>query len=81
MYETLCGREEMSKAVDLGDYIRIPADMRDLNYTNYVQMDGPRLSDHEYNSNNTRQLNVEELMQLLLSLDYVQQELSSIHQK
>ncbi|MCX7386130.1 MAG: polysaccharide biosynthesis protein [Planctomycetales bacterium] len=81
MYETLCGREEMSKAVDLGDYYRIPADMRDLNYTNYVQMDGPRLLDHEYNSNNTRQLNVEELMQLLLSLDYVQQELGTIHQK
>lgn len=81
MYETLCGREEMSKAVDLGDYYRIPADMRDLNYTNYVQMDGPRLSDHEYNSNNTQQLNVEELMQLLLSLDYVQQELGTIHQK
>jgi UDP-N-acetylglucosamine 4,6-dehydratase len=81
MYESLCGREEMSKAVDLGDYYRVPADMRDLNYTNYVQMDGPRLLDHEYNSNNTRQLGVEELKQLLLSLDYVQKELGSVSQR
>lgn len=81
MYESLCGREEMSKAVDLGDYYRIPADMRDLNYTNYVQMDGPRLSNHEYNSNNTRQLGVGELKQLLLSLDYVQKELGAVSQR
>ena len=78
MYESLCGKEEMSRAEDLGDYFRIPADVRDLNYTNYVQTDGARLSDHEYNSNNTRQLNVEELKQLLLSLEYVQQELGSV---
>jgi len=79
MYESLCGKEEMSRAEDLGDYYRIPADMRDLNYTNYVQTDGARLSDHEYNSNNTHQLNVDELKQLLLSLEYVQQELSSVN--
>lgn len=77
MYETLCGREEMSKAQDLGDYYRIPADMRDLNYTNYVAMDGPRISDTEYNSNNTRQLNVAQLTELLLSLDYVRHELAT----
>jgi UDP-N-acetylglucosamine 4,6-dehydratase len=80
MYESLCGKEEMSKAQDLGDYYRVPADMRDLNYSNYIQEDGPRLSDHEYNSNNTRQLSVEELKNLLLTLDYVQKELSSSHQ-
>jgi UDP-glucose 4-epimerase len=71
MHETLCGREEMSKAVDLGDYYRIPADMRDQNYTKYMQTDGPRLIDAEYNSQNTRRLNVKELKELLLSLDYV----------
>lgn len=75
MYETLCGKEEMSKAEDLGDFYRIPADMRDLNYTKYVQTDGPHLIDHEYNSDNTKRLNVEELKELLLKLDYVKNEL------
>ena len=77
MFETLCGKEEMSKAVDLGNFYRIPADMRDLNYTKYIQSDGPRLIDQEYNSDNTRRLNVEELKELLLTLDYVQNELKS----
>lgn len=75
MYESLCGREEMSKAVDLGDFYRVPADMRDLNYTKYVQEDGPKLQDKEYNSDNTKRLNIEELKQLLLSLDYIKEEL------
>lgn len=75
MYETLCGKEEMSKAEDLGGFYRIPADMRDLNYTKYVQTDGPRLIDQEYNSDNTRRLNVDELKELLLTLDYVKNEL------
>jgi len=77
MYETLCGKEEMSKADDLGDFYRVPADLRDLNYTKYLQTDGPRLIDQEYNSDNTKQLNVEELKELLLTLDYVQDELKS----
>ncbi len=75
MYESLCGREEMSKAEDLGDFFRIPADLRDLNYTKYFQTDGPRLVDDEYNSNNTKQLNIEELKKILLQLEYVQNEL------
>ncbi len=78
MYETLCSKEEMSKACDLGDFYRIPADMRDLNYTKYIQTDGPRLVDYEYNSNNTTQLSVSELKELLLTLDYVKGELKSI---
>lgn len=77
MYETLCGKEEMSKADDLGDFYRIQADMRDLNYTKYVQSDGPRLINQEYNSENTRRLNKEELKELLLNLDYVQNELKN----
>lgn len=77
MYESLCGKEEMSKAEDMGDFYRIPADFRDLNYTKYVAMNPPRLQDKEYNSDNTRRLNVEELKQLLLTLPYVQQELST----
>jgi len=75
MYETLCSKEEMSKADDMENYYRVPADLRDLNYTKYVQEDGPRLQENEYNSNNTKQLNVEELKALLLSLDYVRNEL------
>lgn len=77
MFETLCGKEEMSKAIDLGSFYKIPADMRDLNYTKYLQSDGPHLYDKEYNSNNTYRLNVEELKELLLSLEYVQNELIS----
>jgi UDP-N-acetylglucosamine 4,6-dehydratase/5-epimerase len=75
MFETLCGKEEMSKAYDLGSFYRIPADMRDLNYTKFVQTDGPRLINEEYNSDNTKRLNVKELKELLLTLDYVKEQL------
>jgi UDP-glucose 4-epimerase len=77
MYETLCGKEEMAKAIDMGDFYRIPADYRDLNYTKYVQKDLPRLVCEEYNSDNTKRLNVEELKQLLLTLDYIKHELNN----
>ena len=77
MYETLCAKEEMAKADDMGDFYRIPADFRDLNYTKYVLTDGPALVKDEYNSDNTEQLNVEQLKELLLTLDYVQEELKS----
>ena len=77
MYETLCAKEEMAKAEDMGDFYRIPADFRDLNYTKYVLTDGPALVKDEYNSDNTEQLNVEQLKELLLTLDYVQEELKS----
>lgn len=76
-YETLCSKEEMSKAEDLGRFYRVPADFRDLNYTKYVQDDGPKLMDQEYNSDNTERLSVEELKELLLTLDYVQDELAT----
>ena len=77
MYETLCAKEEMAKAEDMGNFYRIPADFRDLNYTKYVQTDGPSLTKEEYNSDNTEQLNVEQLKELLLTLDYVKEELES----
>jgi UDP-N-acetylglucosamine 4,6-dehydratase len=78
MYETLCSKEEMSKAEDLGIFYRVPADFRDLNYAKYLQEDGPKLIDSEYNSDNTKRLNVFELKELLLTLDYVQEELASL---
>jgi len=75
MYESLCGKEEMSKAEDLEKFYRVPADLRDLNYTKYLNEDGPRLKNKEYNSDNTKRLNVEELKKVLLTLDYVRDEL------
>jgi len=77
MDETLCTREEMSKATDLGNFYKIPADLRDLNYSKYVEDYGRMMNKEEYNSNNTQQLNIEKLKHLLLKLDYVQQELSN----
>jgi UDP-glucose 4-epimerase len=77
MYETLCAKEEMAKAEDLGDFYRIPADLRDLNYTKFRQEEGAKLIDKEYNSDNTKRLNKEELKSLLLTLDYVKNELDS----
>jgi UDP-N-acetylglucosamine 4,6-dehydratase len=79
MYETLCSKEEMSKVDDLGKFYRVPADFRDLNYTKYVQGDGPKLLDTEYNSDNTERLDVVGLKKLLLTLDYVKDELASHH--
>lgn len=78
MYESLCGREEMSKAEDLDNFYRVPADLRDLNYTKFIQEEGPELGGEEYNSDNTHRLNVAELKEILLTLDYVKEELKSI---
>ena len=77
LYETLCSKEEMSKAEDLGRFYRVPADFRDLNYTKYLQTEGPKLVNDEYNSHNTDRLTKEELKKLLLTLDYVQEELKN----
>lgn len=78
MFETLCGKEEMSKAIDMGSFYRIPADMRDLNYTKLVQTDGPRLVNEEYNSENTKRLSVKDLKELLLTVDFVKEQLGLI---
>jgi UDP-N-acetylglucosamine 4,6-dehydratase/5-epimerase len=78
MFETLCGKEEMSKALDMGSFYRVPADLRDLNYTKFVQTDGPRLVNEEYNSDNTKRLSVPELKELLLTNDYVKEQLGLI---
>jgi UDP-glucose 4-epimerase len=76
-HETLCGKEEMTKAEDLGDYFRVPADFRDLNYTKYVKEYGTKLVDNEYNSSNTRRLSIPELKDLLLKNEYVRKELEN----
>ena len=76
MYEALASREEMQVAQDEGGYLRIPCDARDLNYDKYVD-DGddiPVIPD-EYSSQNTNILNVDETAELLLKIDYIQQQL------
>ncbi|NLI35973.1 MAG: polysaccharide biosynthesis protein [Bacteroidales bacterium] len=77
MYETLCTKEEMSKAEDLRDFYRVPADLRDLNYSNYVDKFGHRVDSSDYNSDNTKRLNIEQMKALLMSLDYVKEELNN----
>lgn len=75
LYETLCSKEEMAKAEDLGDFYRIPADYRDLNYAKYIQEEANKLVNEEYNSHNTDRLDVAKMKALLLTLDYVKSEL------
>ena len=78
LYETLLTREEFVKAQDMGDFYRIPADTRDLNYDKFFEKGDAKLASlEEYNSNNTRQLNVEEVKQKLLSLSYVREQLAN----
>jgi UDP-glucose 4-epimerase len=78
LYETLCTKEEMVKSVDLGNFYKVPADMRDLNYSKYVDNFGRMITNNEYNSDNTHRLDVEGIKKLLLSIDYVQNELGGI---
>ena len=76
VYETLLTREEMSRSIDLGSYFRVPADVRDLNYAKYFSEGESRLaSTEDYHSHNTRRLDVDELVDLLLDLPYIQEEL------
>jgi len=76
LYETLCTREEMAKAIDLEGFYQIPADNRDLNYGKYFEDGDVKTSELEdYNSHNTTRLNINEVKEKLLSLEYVQEEL------
>ncbi len=76
LYETLLTKEEYLQAEDLGDFYRVPADKRDLNYDKYFYDGDVQLSAaEEYTSHNTRRLTVEEVKQILLSLAFVQDEL------
>jgi UDP-glucose 4-epimerase len=76
LYETLVNREEMVKAEDLGNYYRIPADTRDLNYNRYfIEGKSEIAQAEEYNSHNTHRMDVEETKQLLLKLDSIREDL------
>lgn len=74
MYETLLTREEFVHAVDMGELYRIPMDKRDLNYAKFASNGVPK-DDFELNSNNTKLLNVDELIVKLLKEPYIQEEL------
>lgn len=76
-YETLLTKEEYIKAKNMGGFYKIPADKRDLNYDKYFIEGNQALSSNgEYNSDNTQRLNVEQIKQKLLALDYVKKELA-----
>lgn len=75
LYETLCTREEMIRAEDMGNFYRIPADNRDLNYNKFFSEGTGHISEFEdYNSHNTEQLGVEGIKALLKELDYIKRE-------
>jgi len=72
LYEALLSREEMVAAEDMGNYFRIPPDLRDLNYGKYVEQGDKRISEVEdYNSHNTERLDVESMKTLLLKLPFI----------
>jgi UDP-glucose 4-epimerase len=74
LYESLVSREEMARADDLGDYYRIPADSRDLNYDKYFVQGETQISGFDdYTSHNTRRLDVEQVKQVLMKLDMVRE--------
>ena len=75
LYETLLTNEECSNAIDLGDFYRVPCDKRDLNYDKYFN-EGNKNPLTEFDSNNTELLTVEQVKDKLLSLKYIQDELS-----
>lgn len=77
LYESLISREEMAKAQDMGGYYRIPADNRDLNYAQYFSEGEVKISKQEdYTSHNTTRLNVGQVKELLMNLDYIKDELN-----
>ena len=76
MYETLLTNEECANAIDLGNFYRVPCDKRDLNYDKYfVEGDTERNKLTEFNSNNTNLLNVDEVAEKLMELEYIRNEL------
>jgi UDP-N-acetylglucosamine 4,6-dehydratase/5-epimerase len=82
LYETLLTKEEMVKAIDMGEYYRIPADTRDLNYTKFFEEGEKVITEAgEYHSHNTHRLNKEELAELLLNLKEIKDDLKEFRKK
>lgn len=79
LYETLLTNEECAKAEDMGNFYRVPADNRTLNYDKYFKEgDTKRATIEEFNSDNTKRLNLEETKEKIASLQYIQNELNGI---
>ena len=78
-YETLCTREEMIKAEDMGNFYRIPADNRNLNYNLYFTEGSDMSSIEDYNSSNTNQLDESGIVELLSNLNYIKDEIEKIN--
>ena len=82
MYETLLTNEECAHAIDMGNFYEVPCDKRDLNYDKYFKGGDVVINPlTEFNSNNTKLLNVEEVKQKLLSLEYIRTELEKMNEK
>ncbi|MGI6431511.1 MAG: polysaccharide biosynthesis protein [Synergistaceae bacterium] len=82
MYETLLTEEESANAQDMGNFFRVPCDKRDLNYEKYFEQGSKEISPiKEFNSENTTLLNIEEVKQKLLSLKYIQDELTAMENR
>jgi len=80
LYETLLTKEEYVMAEDKGDFYRVPADQRDLNYDKYfIEGDNKLSIETDYNSNNTEILNIEQVKEKLLKLEYVREELKNMN--
>jgi UDP-glucose 4-epimerase len=78
LYESLVNREEMARGFDLVGHYRIPADMRDLNYNKFFVEGQVEIAEfNDYTSHNTQRLSVSEVRELLLKLDYIQEELNA----
>jgi UDP-glucose 4-epimerase len=78
LYESLVSREEMASVEDMGDFYRIPADNRDLNYSLYYTDGTPEISEsRDYTSHNTQRLTVPKVKELLMGLGYIQDQLNS----
>ena len=78
MYETLLTNEECANAIDMGNFYRVPADKRDLNYDKYFKDgDEKRNPLTEFNSNNTELLNVEQVKEKLMKLSYINNEIEN----
>jgi UDP-glucose 4-epimerase len=79
LYETLVNREEMAKAEDLGEYYRIPADTRDLNYNRFFVEGTEQIAQtDDYTSHNTYRMNVEETIKLLLKLESIREDVEKL---
>ena len=79
MYETLLTKEECAKAEDMGNFYRVPADNRDLNYDKFFKDgDVKQVTIEEFNSDNTYRLNLEETKAKIASLEYIQNELNGV---